>query len=631
VRRALAVTLWVSAGLALAAAAPALAAQPQQPDLSRERTGPQAAPPPRPAYAQPAPVPLAPPSTPAAAPPTPLSTSDIGTPLSAIEVTEDKAATPARPPPRWLPPQEPALDLKLEHGPGEALDAAWVRRQFALNGLPAGGAGKALALVQLVNRGFLSAGFVNSGVVVRPGAAPGVLSLRVVYGGLVAPAPGQSAVEVIWTNGHRRGLDAGYVRDRLPAAEERPLSILDLERDFRKLAEDPAIRTVNADLRPGARPGEASLELSVLPQDRFDAYVTYANNRSPAVGEHRVAIGGSMRNAVVAGDVLSAEFGRTSGLDDGTIAYAAPVFSPRNAISLRGTYDDAAVTDPVLEPLGIAARERLVEGAFTRKLIDSPLLPAAEPGRWTPARTLTVGIGAAWRETKSELFGQPFSFAPGAVNGRAAYTVLRLTGDYLSRNVDQVFAASLTTSIGLEGTKSDVAGLNNPDPNFFAVLGQFNYARRLAANGLELRVRLSGQWANGVLYSGERFGVGGEATVRGYRENILLADRGLAGTVELAQPLRLSPVRGGARRFNWDALVVSAFLDGAVVRDAKPPQPDPNLSSIGASIAWAPTEAFFAQVTYAKYLKFVDAAGASSLQDKGWTFRVTMRPLKFWL
>ena len=29
--------------------------------------------------------------------------------------------------------------------------------------------------------------------------------------------------------------------------------------------------------------------------------------------------------------------------------------------------------------------------------------------------------------------------------------------------------------------------------------------------------------------------------------------------------------------------------------------------------------------------KFVDAAGASSLQDKGWTFRVTLRPLKFWL
>jgi hemolysin activation/secretion protein len=617
---------WAAAGLAVAAAAPALA-QPDQPDLSRERTGPQAAPLQRPPYAQPAPAPLAPPTGPAAAPPG----GEAETPLSAIEVSADAGGATALPPARWTPPQEPALALKLEHASGEALDEAWVRRQFSLNGLPAGGAAKALALVQLVNRAFLSAGFVNSGVVVRPSATAGALSLRVVYGGLVPPAQEQPAVEVVWSDGHRRGLDAGYVRDRLPSADERPLSILDLERDFRKLAEDPAIRTVNADLRPGARPGEASLSLSVLPQDRFDAYVTYANNRSPAVGEHRVAIGGSMRNALIAGDVLSAEAGRTDGLNDGTLAYAAPVFSPRNAVSLRGTFDDAAVVDPVLEPLGISARERLVEGAFTRKLIDTPLLPADEPGRWTPARTLTVGIGAAWRETKSQLFGEPFSFAPGSVNGRAAYTVLRLTGEYLSRNVDQVFAASLTASFGLEGTKSAVPDLANPDPNFFALLGQFNYARRLAANGLELRVRLSGQWADGVLYSGERFGVGGEATVRGYRENILLADRGLAGTVEIAQPLRLSPVRGGARAFNWDAFVVSAFLDGAVVRNAKPPQPDPNLSSIGASIAWTPSEAFFAQVTYAKYLKFVDAAGASSLQDKGWTFRVTLRPLKFWL
>jgi len=614
----------ICAGLALGLATAAVA-QPDQPDLSRERTGPQAAPPPRPAFAQPTPAPLPPPAQ-SAQPAGPVADA----PLATIEVTAEAGGAGARPPPRWVPPQEPGLDLKLDHRPGEVLDADWVRRQFTLNGLPRGGVSRALALVQLVNRAFLSAGFVNSGVAVRPAAAQGQLALRVVYGGLAAPAPGQPPVEVMWSAGRARGLDAGYVRDRLPSAGERPLSILDLERDFRRLAEDPAIRTVNADLRPGARPGEASLALTVLPQDRFDAYASFANNRAPSVGGDRAAAGAAMRNALLAGDLFSAEVGRTSGLTDATVSYVAPAFSPRNALALRASYDDAAVVDQVLEPLGISARERFAEASFTRKLVDAPLLPSDQPGRWTPARTLTAGVDVAWRESRSFLFGQPFSFAPGAVNGRAEYTVLRFTGDYLSRNVDQVFAASLTASVGLEGTRSDLVQLRNPSPHFTTVLAQVNYARRLAANGLELRLRLGGQWTGDVLYSGERFSAGGESTVRGFRENLLLADRGAVGSVELAQPLRLSRVRAGPRAFNWDAVVVSAFADGALLRNAVAPQPEHSISSVGVSLAWTPSEALAARVTYAKALETVDVAGAKSLQDRGWEFRVTVRPLRFW-
>ena len=53
----------------------------------------------------------------------------------------------------------------------------------------------------------------------------------------------------------------------------------------------------------------------------------------------------------------------------------------------------------------------------------------------------------------------------------------------------------------------------------------------------ELRARLSGQWADGVLYSGERFSAGGETTVRGYRETLLLTDEGVIGSIEIARPI----------------------------------------------------------------------------------------------
>lgn len=614
-----------AAGLAvLLASAASAAAQPAQ-DLSQGRTGPQSAPPAAPPYAQPAPA-LVPPA-PAARPSAPAPVG--GAPITDLRITVSGPHRPAVPPKGWKPPSELGAALALEHRPGQPLDEAWLRAQFARHGVPGAGVGRALAVVQLVNRAFLSAGYINSGVVVRASPAPGVLALEIVYGGLASPAADVPPVAVEWVGGKSKGLDAAYIVDRMPSARRRPLSAVELERDFRLLAEDPAIRTINADLRPGARPGEASLGLAVLPQDRYDLYVTAANNRSPSVGGERLAVGGSVRNLVGPGDRLSLEAGLTDGVEDATVAYAFPFVSPRTTVSVRGSYNDAAVIDADLAALDIRARDRAFEAGFTRKLVDVPLLPAAEAGRWTSARTLSAGMLFAWRQSTAYLLGERFSFAPGAVDGRTEYRAVRFVGDYVVRNVDQVFAVSLTATRGLDGTKSDVPGLPVPAMDFHAVLAQVNYARRLTGDGLELRARASGQWSDSVLYSGERFSAGGETTVRGYRENLLLADKGIVGSVELARPFRLGGRQGAARAFDWGAFTASAFVDGAYLKNHKPPQPTHRIYSVGASLAWTPADLLSARVTYAEALKAVDYAGERDLQDRGVSFRVTVRPLQF--
>jgi len=603
----------------LAAAAPA-AAQPAPPE--RDRTGPQSTPPPTPPFAQPAPG-LTPPAADRPAIPAPTG----GAPVTELRIaTPGPPNRPAVPPKAWRPPAD-AGDLRLDHRPGEALDEAWLRRQFALNGVPGGGVPRALAVVQLANRAFLGAGFINSGVVVRPSSALGVLDLAIVYGGLAAAAADLPPVTVEWIGGRSKGLDAAYIEDRMPSARRRPLSAVELERDFRLLAEDPAIRTVNADLRPGARPGEASLGLAIYPQDRFDLYVSYANNRSPSVGGERTAAGGLIRNLVGPGDRLSVEAGLTDGVEDATLAYAFPFISPKTTVSVRAAVNDAAVIDPLLAPLDIKAKDLAFEAGFTRKLVDVPLLPSAQPGRWTSARTLSAGMMYAWRESKAYLLGERFSFAPGAVDGRTEYRAVRFVGDYVVRNVDQVFAVSVTGTRGLDGTKSDIAGLPVPEMDFHAVLAQVNYARRLTGDGLELRARAYGQWADSVLYSGERFSAGGETTVRGYRENLLLADKGVVGSVELARPIRLGGRSGTSRNFDWGAFTVSGFADGAYMTNHKAPQPEHRIYSVGASLAWTPADAISARVTYAKSLKDVEPAGERDLQDRGVSFRLTVRPL----
>jgi hemolysin activation/secretion protein len=282
-------------------------------------------------------------------------------------------------------------------------------------------------------------------------------------------------------------------------------------------------------------------------------------------------------------------------------------------------------------PLDIRARERSAEVSLTRKFIDAPLLPRAETGGWSPARTLSGGLVVTRRVSTSYLLGAPFSFSAGSVNGRSEYTALRLVGDYLVRNVDQVFAVSVTGSRGLDGSRSDVPGVINPKRHFQAVLAQVNYARRLSDKGLEFRARLSGQLADSTLYSGERFSAGGATTVRGFRENLLLADQGVVGSLELAQPISLSAGQGHGRAFDWGAFSVSVFTDGARLHNHEPPQPGSGLYSVGGSLAWIPSDAISAQVTYGRALNKRLPVAERDIQDRGFQFRITVHPLRMGL
>lgn len=612
----------ISLGLVLVAigSAPAGAQE-----ASRQRTGPDAVPSAKPDYA--APVSLPQPAFATVAPAAPV----LRSPLAVSQVRIVSEFEPDRPPPSaWRPPAEALSGLTLDHAPGEVLDAAWVHRQFAHNGLvgSAGTVDRALALVQLINASFVGAGFINSGLVVpkQSALADGILTLNLIYGRLIPVAEASPLISVGFADGSAQGLNPSFLMHRMPSAFARPLSGVDIERDFRLLADDPAIRTINADLRPGSRPGEATLRLLVDPQDRFNVYITGGNSRSPSVGGERIAGGGSLRNLVSGGDVLSVEAGRTKGLDDYTASYATPLFEPRLSLSLRGSLNNAAVVDSQLVPLDIRSRERAGEIGLSYSALRTPLTPRGE-GRWVPASSLSFGAAITQRRSRSFLLGQPFSFAPGSVDGRSRYTAARLLGDLLVRSVNQVFAASATATFGLKGTRSPVAGALNPDEHFKALLLQLNYARRLTGRGLELRARATGQISDSILYSGERLSSGGENTVRGYRENLLLTDRGVIGSVELSHPFSLS----GRERSGFDpgSFAIATFADGARLHNfGAAATPTKSLYSIGASLSWIPSDAIVARVTYGRGLQDVSNLGKRDLQDRGVHFSFTLYPLR---
>lgn len=605
--------------LLTASAAPALAAQP--PAIPGSRTGPEAVPSPAPAFPQPDPRSVIP-----QLPPAPAEAPAAGAALRAVRIEQDHAGRDADavPPAAWRPAEDPLSGFRIDHRPGEPLNAAWAQRQFALNAVA--DSGRAVALVQLVNRAFLSAGFVNSGLLVAGETEPGVLALRLVHGRLAPQARGEPAITVRWADGNDRGVHPSYLRDRMPSSRRRPLNAGLIERDFRLLAEDPALRTVNAQLRPGAAPGEASLDLTILPAAPADFYLTAGNSRSPSVGGERYAAGLRLRSFLASGDMISAEAGVTSGAVDAAFAYSAPIL-PSTSFNLRASYNEAAVVDTLLLPLDIETRDRTFEGSILHQLLRTPLTPAGD-GVWAPSQTLLAGIGLVARRQESFLLGQPFSFAPGSVDGRAEYGAVRLIGDYVMRNVDQVFAGSITLSAGLGGTRANIPGVPTPDQRFLALLVQLNYARRLSPGGLELRARFTGQAASSVLYSGERLSIGGEASVRGYRESLILADEGLIGALEIARPFSLSGPARSARRFDWGAFTIAAFADAAYARNRAGPAAVPDfVASVGAALTWQPSDALTLRASYGIGLVDIVQTGSRDLQDDGLHLRLIVRPV----
>lgn len=599
---------------ALRAAGPILLASLAFPAFAQSApaVGPDSVPPELPTYATPPAAPLATP-----APPTAVThATSVAGQIASVQVRSDDAGEQAVPPPGWSVPE----GSDLVHATGEPLSRRWVERQFE-RALAVGSMkpSAAIGLVQQINRAFASAGFVNSGVLIG-GAESASLELNLVYGRLTDDN-GEPGLIINWADGHKGGLSARYVRDRFGAATGQPLNALSIERDFRLLAEDPTIRSLNAALSPGEAPGLASLQLTVRPGRRFDLYLKAANDRSPSVGSEQLLGGVSRRNVLIAGDLVSVETGFTGGTQSAQLAYSAPLFTRSTALVVRGGFNRAAVVDRPLVPLDIRTRDRSFEAGLTHTILREPLMPRVEAGRWTSSQTLNLGVFGVHRRQKSFLLGEPFSFAPGSAGGRTEYKATRLTADYLRRNVRSVISASATTTIGLGGTQSDIPSLPNPKDHFLSMLANVAFAQRLASNGLELRGRMTGQWSGGTLYSSERLSVGGVNSVRGYRESLFLADRGLIGSAELAYPISLSPREG-------NAVTLSVFADGALFTNAGEDRlPVKSIASIGAAAAWSPLPGIRLMGAYGYALKTVVLPQTRDLQDRGFHFRILVHPL----
>lgn len=407
-------------------------------------------------------------------------------------------------------------DLRFEGGDGLPLDR--------LAPVYAPSLGRKVSLADLewlrhaMTRVLVDAGYLNSGVVLAPEQVvrDGVVVFRVIAGRL-------SEVRV---SGNGR-LYAGYISRRLNPYPERPFNRNDLQQRFQLLLDDPLIDKMDARLMPGTGPGTAVLEVAVTPAESYDVYLRTDNYRPPSTGAERAYLGGELRNLTGFGDALRFHLGR--GFEgqgsEGSVEWSVPVNARDTRAFARWDRTDAALIEASVRSLDIESETTRVELGISHPLIRSP------------ERSLVLGLLGSRSENTTTLLGRPFSFSPGAVAGESRVSAVRLFQEYTERRGRDAFALRSVFSLGVDAFDATIHDTERPDSDFFAWLGQGEYVRRLSDTGTQLLLRGGMQLAGDSLLPLERFAIGGVTSVRGYRENELVGDSGLAASAELRHPL----------------------------------------------------------------------------------------------
>lgn len=448
---------------------------------------------------------------------------------------------------------------------------------------------------------YVENGYTTSGAFIPPQTLDtGVVEIQVIEGQL----------EAILVSGQQR-LDPGYVSSRLGLAGAPPLNVDRLLEGLQLLQLDPLIETISAELAAGVRPGTSILEVEITEADAVSAAIELDNGRSPSVGSFRRGAGFTHLNLGGIGDRFSVAYANTDGSHEVDLSYTIPV-SPYNAtLSFGGGYSSSRVIEDPFDVLDIESDSYYYEITYRHPIFQ------------TPTEELALSLTASRRESESVFLGSfgspiPFPSLGADDDGQTRISALRFTQEWTRRSPEQVFALRSQFNLGV-GAFGATVNENEPDSRFLSWRGQGQWVRLLAPDTL-LVVRGDMQLSGDDLLPQEQIGLGGQQTVRGYRQDQLLTDSGFLASAEVRLPiLRVEDVDG--------ILHIVPFVDfGMGWNNGLRPNPDPNvLIATGFGLQWEMNNNFFARIDWGIPLNDVDSSG-DSLQENGLYFTLRFNP-----
>jgi hemolysin activation/secretion protein len=453
-----------------------------------------------------------------------------------------------------------------------------------------------------LTRYYIDRGYLNSGAVLPDQkVVDGTIDMVIVEGRL-------TEIEIAG-NAH---LNDNYVKDRLNLGAGPPLNVNELQEQIQIILESPVIETINSALRPGDRPGEASLTAQVKEGPRFQFIPLIDNRLNPSLGEARVVLPVYVYDLTGYGDVFTGSVGLAEGLTDSFLNWSVPLNAHDTTLSLFAINSDADIVNGSFQSLDIENKTRTF--GFS----------VSHPFYRTPRQKFHMALGLDLRTSESSLLGQGFAFTPGVPpDGKVEASIIRFSQDWSNRSMNQVLAARSMFSFGIDAFDATINSGDVPSGEFFAWLGQFQWASLFDKDMGQLIFRANVQLTNDPLFSMEQFAVGGALSVRGYRENLLVRDTGYAASLEYRYPL-MKDATGRS------TLALAPFIDaGGGNNNELPNGPNPSdIYSAGLGLRWDPTTKVHAEIYWGHAFEDV-IVDEYSIQDDGIHFLLSANLLEW--
>jgi hemolysin activation/secretion protein len=438
---------------------------------------------------------------------------------------------------------------------------------------------------------YVENGYLSSGA---------LLPDQEVVGGIVRFDIVEGVVSEVRVEGLER-LREGYVTQRLLPPS--PFRIQDLRERIERLQRGGLVARVDASIEPGERRGQALVGARVVEEPRpYSLAARISNHVSPSVGGLQFEVLAEHRNLTGWGDRLGGRLGFSRGATEFEIGWSVPLNRFDTTLSLSLERSNSGVVSEPFNILDITSVEDVASVS-----LDHPVVRSRK-------RDVDVSLGLARRSNQTSLLGFPFSFSPGAKDGRTSVTVLSATQTWTERSEGQVMALSSSFNLGVDWFgASDVPGA--ADGRYFTWLGQAQWFRRIDFLDSQLLVRGSAQLASDHLLPSEKFALGGVSTVRGYRENQINRDNAVNASVEWRIPLGRFPFPGTTS--NGELLAIP-FFDYGRGWESETTTPRPTrLASVGAGLVWKIAEGAEMGVFWGHRLRRVPRSGERDLQDEG--------------
>ncbi|ROZ78324.1 ShlB/FhaC/HecB family hemolysin secretion/activation protein [Ramlibacter sp. WS9] len=323
------------------------------------------------------------------------------------------------------------------------------------------------------------------------------------------------------------------VRAGLPNLREGATPVVRaIDRDIQLSNENPA-KELKVTLTAGSKPGDVDAEVNVSERDPLQVLLGYNNTGNEQTGRHRLSVGAQHSNLFGRDHVATIQYQTSpehpSQVQVFSVGYHVPLYDWAGSVDAFYAHSNVrnGTTSTPAGPLTFAGKGEVL-GLRGNRNLD-------RIGEYDHRVTLGVDFKDYQNDCALGNFG-PAACGSAGVSISVAPVMVAYTGQKQGPQLAWGINASLAANAG--GSSADTFEAARPGARKHYVLTRLSgFAEVGLAGGFALAGRADAQYTPHALISGEKFGLGGAGSVRGYEERELSGDYGVGARFEVLGPM----------------------------------------------------------------------------------------------